>query len=187
MASAKGSKQKKSKKRTGPAVKDRSVRSMLLDKLRDTPDFDKAIVLEEHPDVPKMSQVLLEYAVPLTDPLPKDDNVAFRKAIGLAMICWNAALASRVQRKETLHQFVSEASKDVDLPSEELLDILNFMIQRKNRLFKNNKRVILNYEVKATKKDRQVYVVSSLEPEQMKTVMPGAYKPWWKRLLFWVK
>ena len=111
--------------------------------------------------------------------------MAFRKAIGLAVICWNAALASRMQRKEMFHQFVSEASKDVDLPSEELLDILDFMIQRKNRLFKNNKRIILNYEVIATKKEREVYVVSSLEPSQVKTVMPAAYKPWWKRIIWW--
>ena len=55
MASVKGSKQKKPKKRAGRAVKERSARSMLLDKMRNTPDFDKAIIVEEHPDVPKMS------------------------------------------------------------------------------------------------------------------------------------
>jgi hypothetical protein len=160
---------------------------MLLDKMKKSPEFDKTIVLDEHPDVQKMSAVLLDYAEPLTAQLPVHDDKAFRNAIGVAVMCWNAALASRNEREEMLRQFASRTSDEDILPAEELREILDFMVQRKMQLYKSNKRWIINYEIKSTKRDREVYVASTLEPKQVKALIPGYRKPWWRRLLFWRK
>jgi hypothetical protein len=189
MASSRSTKKKPRKKTThgGHAVDKRSARSILLDKMRDSPEFDDAIILDEHPDLQKMSEVLLEYAEFLTKALPADDDKAFRKAVGIAVMCWNATLAPKHEREEILHEFISQTSRDDILPAEELREILNFMIQRKMQLFKNNRRWIISYEIKSTKRDREVYVISSLERKQLKTLMPTVGKPWWKRLLFWLK
>jgi hypothetical protein len=189
MASSRGTKKKPRKKTTGGghAVDGRSARSILLDKMRDSPEFDDAIMLDEHPDLQKMSEVLLEYAEPLTEPLPANDDMAFRNAVAVAALCWNAALAPKHEREGILHEFISQTSRGEVLPAEESREILNFMIQRKLQLFKNNRRWILNYEIKSTKRDREVYVISSLERKQLKSLMPARSKPWWKRLLFWLK
>jgi len=169
------------------AMGNRSARGMFIDKMRDSPEYDKTIVFDDPPGVEKMSEVLLEYAEPLTAPLPAHDGKAFRNAIGVAAMCWNAALSPKELRKEGLNQFVSGAADEVSLPAAELLEILNFMVERKNRLFRKNKRWILDYSVKSTKKDRQIHIVSTLEPKRVKNLLPVEHRPWWKRLLFWIE
>jgi hypothetical protein len=189
MALSKGSKQKKPKKKTGKSANswaNRSAKSILMDKMRRSEKFENSIILDSHSDVEKMSGVLLEYAEPLTKPLPVHEDGAFRKSIGIAIMCWNAALSSKRRREEALNQFVSKTARDDTLPAAELLVILNFMVDRKHQLFGDNKRWILNYQVKSTKKEREILVVSTLEPNQVKSLLPAEDKPWWKRLLFWL-
>lgn len=189
MASSKGSMQKKPKKKAGKNANswaNRSARNILMDKMRRSEEFENSIILDSHPDVEKMSGVLLEYAEPLTKPLPVNDDNAFRKSIGIAIMCWNAALSGKRRREEALNQFVSKTAKEDILPAAELLAILNFMVDRKHQLFGDNKRWILNYQVKSTKNEREILVVSTLEPNQVKSLLPDENKPWWKRLLFWI-
>lgn len=189
MPSSKVSKRKKPKNkgRMGMhAMGDRSARDMFIDKMKDSPEYAKTVVFNEPPGVEKMSEVLMEYAEPLTTPLPAHDDKAFRNAIGVAAMCWNAALSPKELRKEGLNQFVSSRANEM-LPAAELREILNFMVERKNRFFRNNKRWILDYSVTCTKKDRHVQIASTLEPKQMKNLLPVEHRPWWKRLLFWIR
>lgn len=190
MPSPKSSRQRKPRRKArsgGHAAAKGSARSQLLDKMREQPEFDKAVILDEHPDVEKMSEVLLKYAEPLTEPLPEHDDASFRKTIAFAVMCWNAALSIKLEREEIFRQFISQTPPTKEFPVEEVRGFFDFMIERKHRLFKDNKRWIVNYEIKFTKRDRHVYVASTLEPKQLKTLLPTERRPWWKRLLFWRK
>jgi hypothetical protein len=153
--------------------------------MKSQPGFDKAVILDEHPNVEKMSEVIFEFAAPLLEPLSDDDDNAFHNIIAVAVLCWNASMVSKHEREEMLSRFIAETATEGVLPAKEFREILDFMVQRKQRLFKNNKRWITNYEIKQTKKDREVYIVSTLEQRHIKTLMSAEKKPWWERLLFW--
>lgn len=190
MPSSKGSKQRKPRRKTksgGHAAGRGSARSQLLDKMREQPELDHAVLLDEHPDVEKMSEVLLEYAEPLTEPLTEDDDASFRKTIGFAVMCWNAALSTKLEREAIFRQFISQTPPIKEFPVEEVRGFFDFMIQRKRQLFNDNRRWIVSYEIKFVKRDRHVYVASTLESKQLKALIPAGRRPWWKRLLFWRK
>ncbi len=110
-----------------------------------------------------MSDVLLHFAEPLTKGVPKNDDQEFKKALSVAMITWNAALASERQREEMLRKFVEAAEADNVKDREQALELLRFMIQRKNQLFPKIQRFIVGFEVRATKMDRDVQVASTEE------------------------
>ncbi len=122
------------------------------------PFKDQKIVFQSSPE--KMSEVLLEFIEPYQQ--YADTSQAMEKLIALAIVAWNVALLEGTERQELLDSSVAaileaagEESKD------DLLDILDAMIRRKDRFFADNKRFILHYHLSEDKQGFHLSVAST--------------------------
>ena len=113
----------------------------------------------------KLSAVLIELCEPF-----EPQNITtkeFENLIGLAAVAWNIAVLPKEERLEKLTAFVEEmpemreelehevdtvlhdGSKDTDFaPATTMLHFIGAMIQRKDELFPDDNRLILEFNVK---------------------------------------
>ena len=105
----------------------------------------------------KMSDVLLDFAQPLVDAARNGDD--FRIAITMAAACWNLSLRPEPERSATLKRM---AKSDVFRPrldaSLELEQQMRALVARKEALFPDDKRAILDYQVSGGPRDGSVVV-----------------------------
>ena len=113
----------------------------------------------------KMSAVLLEFIEPykhLATTYPAYDRLA-----GLAVFAWNAAVLKAQGRPDLLLGLMDEAIKAI-VPSEDqtarsdLRECLAELIQRKERYFSENQRIIVSYHLSETKRNYRLSVASML-------------------------
>jgi len=110
----------------------------------------------------KMSEVLLEFMEPYqkyaTTP------TAYEKLVALAVVAWNAALLEETERQNLLDKpietILAMAGKEWE---NDLVNILMALIQRKERYFADNKRLIFSYHVSQTKEGYHLSVASTAE------------------------
>ena len=113
----------------------------------------------------KLSAALIELCEPF-----EPENLStkeFEKLIALAAVAWNIAVLPKEERLEKLTAFIEtmpnmkeeleteidtvlhDDSKDTDFaPATTMLHFIGAMIQRKDELFPNDNRLVLNYNVK---------------------------------------
>ena len=113
----------------------------------------------------KLSAALIELCAPF-----EPENLAtkeFENLIALVAVAWNIAVLPKEERLEKLTSFVEtmpdmkeeleseidtvlhDDSKDPDFaPATTMLHFIGAMIQRKDELFPNDNRLVLNYNVK---------------------------------------
>jgi hypothetical protein len=113
----------------------------------------------------KLSAALIELCEPFE---PQNTTTReFDKLIALAAVAWNIAVLPKEERLEKLTEFLEtmpnlkdeleteidavlhDDSKDSDIgPATTILHFIGAMIQRKEDLFPNDNRLVLNYNVK---------------------------------------
>src|SRR4029453_9828098 len=99
-------------------------------------------VLHHLPQTTKMSEVLWEFLAPYTPLAP--DREAMEKLLALAIAAWNVALfpgGERAQRLPELRGAVAAEAR------EDVLELIEEMVARKERAFAQHTRYILNYEL----------------------------------------
>jgi hypothetical protein len=105
----------------------------------------------------KMSDVLVDFAQPLLDTARSEDD--FRLAIMIAAACWNLSLLPESERSAPLQQLTSsEMFKPGLEASQELERHMRALVARKEALFPDDKRVILDYQVSGGPRDGYVEV-----------------------------
>jgi len=95
----------------------------------------------------KLSEVIMEFVAPLTEGI--NNIVATKRIIEFGIIIWNTSFLPIEERQEQKNSImenlrVKEDGKDDDGFFNE---IYNFLIFRKDTLFKNDKRFIINYKI----------------------------------------
>jgi len=163
------SKQKK-RKTSSSKRGQKSAKAILYDRARKSAKSLDAEFLTERKDVQKMSEVILDFAKPLTDVVPEDNDEAFRKAIITAIIVWNASIVSEAERKSMIQEMADKIRKADPQAEADFLVIVENLLQRKWRYFPSNKRFIMDFEIGTTRKRREVSVVSTLDPAAMKKI-----------------
>lgn len=115
----------------------------LIDKiLRDRPYMANRI----NPNPPgkeKMSEVILEYARPLMESAQTVEEQ--KKAIGMAIICWNTSFIDPENRDLMITETFAETGEELDSATREVIE---FMLKRKDDLFPDNKRIIEDWIIK---------------------------------------
>ena len=134
----------------------------------------------------KLSAALIELCEPF-----EPENLStkeFENLIALAAVAWNIAVLPKEERLEKLTAFVDEMpdmrqeleneidtvlhddSKDTDFaPATTMLHFIGAMIQRKDELFPNDNRLILEFNVKDSPEGPHLSVSSvPLNPEHNK-------------------
>ena len=135
----------------------------------------------------KLSAALIE----LCEPFEPENLSAkeFEKLIALAAVAWNIAVLPKEERLEKLTAFIEtmpnmkeelkseidtvlhDNSKDTDFaPATTMLHFIGAMIQRKDELFPNDIRLVLNYNVKDCPEGPHLSVSSApINPERINT------------------
>jgi len=135
----------------------------------------------------KLSAALIE----LCEPFEPENLSAkeFEKLIALAAVAWNIAVLPKEDRLEKLTAFIEtmpnmkeelkseidtvlhDNSKDTDFaPATTMLHFIGAMIQRKDELFPNDIRLVLNYNVKDCPEGPHLSVSSApINPERINT------------------
>jgi hypothetical protein len=117
--------------------------SSLKDKiLRDKPHLADRIN-PNPPDKEKMSEVIVDYARPLLDSAETVEEQ--KKAIGFAIICWNASFIEAEKRDAVISGAFAEGEEMLDSATREVME---FMVKRKEDLFPHNARIIQNWLIK---------------------------------------
>ncbi len=118
-------------------------------------------VVHNSPAREKMSDVLEEFVQPLED--PADTEESYMKLLTLGMLAWNAALQPEDQRQAFIDRMIAVA-----LPGAPQRDratvrqVVDMLIQRKQQLFPNNRRVIISFSLTDRGDDFHLSVVSTL-------------------------
>ena len=139
----------------------------------------------------KLSAALIE----LCEPFEPENLSAteFEKLIAIAAVAWNIAVLPKDERLEKLTAFVEtmpdmkeELETEIDnvlhdnskitdfAPATTMLHLIGAMIQRKDELFPNDIRLVLNYDVKDSPEGPHLTVSSApINPEYVDTTITG--------------
>ena len=114
-----------------------------------------------------MSEVILEFIKPYLD--SAKSLGAYESLIGVGILAWNAALLPATARRKLLSDAMAEAFSPQEWDvRHDLLDLLDLLIQRKERFFAENRRFIMRYHLSRVSEGYQLSVVStdSQSPER---------------------
>jgi hypothetical protein len=142
-------KKKKSRKHKIPADK---LRSRMVEMGLPEP---KKMTVTPH-GKKKMSEVILDFMAPYLPAAQSEER--YRALLSVAVVAWNASLFPPLERRRMLDSVIDKAmpkgGEDTKLVIEEL-------VQRKERYFSDNQRMILSYDLTMTEEGTHLSVASS--------------------------
>ena len=126
-------------------------------------NLPKDAVITTSPQKEKMSEVLLEFAEPLTAAC--EDDKSFYNALQISAIAWNASFFPPKERDKTTNESIDEYISDKN-ERETTKEILLKMVKRKEQDFPDIKRMIIDFQVSYRDGERHLYAISSPVNEQ---------------------
>jgi hypothetical protein len=116
----------------------------LKQKLREMSGIDHEIIRDS--TLEKMSDILLDYAEPFLDVIDIDNNAEYEKIIMIAIAFWNCSIMEDSPKSRKKIRKLLEPI----MPDDESRSVVQYMLERKQKMYPNNKRMILNYELTET-------------------------------------
>ena len=108
----------------------------------------------------KMSEVLEEFLAPYTH-IPKAFD-EYNRLVAVGIMAWNAAILPSAERQQLLDKaFESLSASSGHEARQDLKEILDELIERKERYFGGNKRFVLDYRLSDTKAGYHLSVIST--------------------------
>jgi hypothetical protein len=124
--------------------------------------FEKLVV--SPPGEVKMSEVLEDFIEPYREEAQTKE--ATRRLLTLATIAWNVALFPKPERQWMIDKMITDDLVEGDQKLKaEIQDLIQELIARKNRYFSENKRMIVDFELKKVGSGYHLSVASTLSPE----------------------
>ena len=115
-------------------------------------------VITTNPQKEKMSEILLEFAKPLTDECENDK--AFYNALQISVIAWNSSFLPSGERNKLIDESINKYIND---NSERAMakEILLKMLERKEKNFPSINRMIMDFQISYRDGQQHLYVISS--------------------------
>lgn len=111
----------------------------------------------------KLSTRILEIAKPLTDKAV--DNDQFEAMVRMAALCWNIALLPADQQEQKLRSLVETMAKgEPEDFANELKTWGQVLLDRKRKLFGNDRRIAVDYTIERVGGSLRLHVVTNLTP-----------------------
>jgi hypothetical protein len=108
---------------------------------------------------PKLSTVLMAFIEPYKELATTDEEL--EKLVVVAVIAWNAAILTGKERKALIRATVDAITKTAGKEwRKDTEDIIQMLVERKERYFADDKRVIVDYHLTATAKKYHLSVAS---------------------------
>ena len=154
---AKTSQKEKNKKQKSPTLQ------RFVKKVTSSDDLPFTKFIVEPRGHEKMSEVILDFAEPLLDECENEETA--KVAVAMAILVWNASLLPEEdQNREILKMCSDIAGSDDAKQIAQLMDYANYLLERKNRNYAENRRYIVKYEISGSGKNRRLDVASTLSP-----------------------
>jgi len=113
------------------------------------------------PGEAKMSDVLTDFVAPYRTEV--DTEIAYQRLLELAIMAWNTALLPAPEQPEMIDRIIAEGFPKAHQELKQgMKDILDQFLARKNQYFSENKRLIIDFELKDTGRDYHLSVASTL-------------------------
>jgi len=106
----------------------------------------------------KMSDILLEYGEPLLETIVSNNKAEYEKAIMMLMMIWNCAI---IQEEPKGWNEAKRMLKPLMFNAESK-SVVRYMLERKQEMFPDNKRMIMNYELHETTDGFHLSVASTI-------------------------
>ena len=113
----------------------------------------------EYVSASKLSEEILDYAEPLTD--TADGSEIEEKAIIISVMFWNASLFSKEKALETIEPVLNEMANGDQLLKEEFDTMFEMMYKRKQSLFSDDKRFVVDYQLEENNEGFSLEVAST--------------------------
>ncbi len=115
----------------------------------------------------KMSEVLENFVEPYIDSVKTRSE--HEKLFGIAIIAWNLALMSPNKQQSMLDRFITQDLAASDpLIQQDTKKFIDELIARKQALFADNKRYIVDFQLQDMGKEFHLSVASTLNPPDAK-------------------
>ncbi|MDD5206231.1 MAG: hypothetical protein PHS17_12460 [Desulfobacterales bacterium] len=160
MAAKKQSKSKK-KLRRRLRLQEQASRAEFLEKIKRTSIATGREIRIDPPGQVKMSGVILDFAAPLLERFEHDTSA--ENLIALAVLAWNLSLVPEEKHGRRLDEMAEKLSLDGEA-SEEMNDIMEWLLDRKRKHFAEHARYIVDYRLYETDNQRGLQVVSTIAP-----------------------
>lgn len=94
----------------------------------------------------KLSEVIMEFVEPLSERI--NDIVVTKRIIEFGILIWNLSFLPLEEREEQKKSIMKSFSiKEDDQDDDGFNEIYDYLIFRKDTLFKNDKRFVVNYKI----------------------------------------
>jgi hypothetical protein len=129
---------------------------------RERYDVERLRPCRELNDMPtrKMSGVLLEFAEPVTCAV--QDDVHNERLLMLAALCWNASFLPAEEQRTILRGMVDQFRQEDTLARTVLQDTMLMLIERKEQLYPDDRRLIMKHWSIGDGENRWLQVLSTL-------------------------
>lgn len=110
----------------------------------------------------KLSEVLLEFAEPLTTTARTEED--FHKSIEIAILVWNLSFLTADERSTFLKESVTPLPDGEDLPFE-IEQCFQMLLARKQALFSDDRRIVVQHQVSGGPHDGNLVVAYEIARE----------------------
>jgi hypothetical protein len=141
-----------------------SSQEILFKRIQSSDYFKNTKVIPNTGKAEKMSDVILQFAEPLKD----EYGIVPPNMLRFAILVWNASVLPENERQELIKD-IHKILPDADDEMQEILEsIVDMLLERKERYFSDNKRFIVDYNIRETSRRTHLDCVST---------MPEGYNP----------
>jgi hypothetical protein len=121
------------------------------------PQEDRTVFVPTPPGEAKMSEVLWEFVEPYVSSTRNEQDL--RKLLDLALIAWSIPLFPPEQREDVVRDMLNKMPVEARL---DLAAVLAPMVQRREAVFGDNRRMILSYDLTFTPSGPHLLVTSTM-------------------------
>lgn len=93
----------------------------------------------------KLSEAIMEFIAPLTD--KENDMEMCKKNIEFGILVWNISVLPVEHRAEQKDMVLKSINANIERCEVDFNEIFDYLIIRKDTIFNNDKRYIVNYEI----------------------------------------
>jgi hypothetical protein len=120
--------------------------------------FKNAQVIQNTGDLEKMSDVIHRFAEPLQD----ENGDVPANMIRFAILVWNASLLPKDEQEEAFGDIIKALPGNIRGLREGALSVISMLLERKEKYFSDNKRIIIDYDITETEDMLNLNVVSTV-------------------------
>ncbi len=106
-----------------------------------------------------MSEIILEFADPLLKDA-KDNKIRIESAVGFSVVVWNLSLFPEDKFIEGRESIIRESKFKDEAKITEMENLINMLLERKEKYFKKERRVVSHYYIDYNGNEMRLDVVS---------------------------